>query len=150
MKKTMKVILIKNVSHLGDQGEIKEVALGYARNFLLPKGLAIEATPQALEELEAQKAKIAKAAEADLAKMQQLANRLDGQTIEIKTKASESGSLYAALTPVRIAAALKTQGFAVKKEQIISQPIKEIGEHEVVINLDHGLEVKITLVVNPE
>jgi len=150
MKKAMKVILLKNVPNLGEEGDIKEVALGYARNFLIPKGLVIEATSQAVAEVVAKKEKEAKVAEADLAQTQKLAHDLEGQIVEVAAKAAEQGSLYATISAVKIASALKEKGFEVRKDQIKAGHIKEIGEHEVTINLDHGLESRITLIINQE
>ncbi|MFA6215156.1 MAG: 50S ribosomal protein L9 [Patescibacteria group bacterium] len=146
----MKVILLKKVPTLGEAYDIKDVALGYARNFLIPKGLAKEATDQAIKEVEIKKAKEAQEAETDLVKVESLAQRLEGQTVEINAKASEQGSLYAAVSVAKIAAALKEKGFNVAKDQIKAGQIKEIGEHEIVISLAHGLEARITLIISPE
>jgi large subunit ribosomal protein L9 len=150
MKKSMKVILLQDVPELGDKGDIKEVALGHARNFLIPKGLAKEGTPEAIAEIEAQKQKQAKAAEVDLVKTEELAQKLEGQTMEISAKVNEEGTLYAAISPAKIAAALAMKGFEVRDDQIVTEHIKEVGEHEVVINLDHGLEARIDLIINAE
>lgn len=146
----MKVILLKKVENLGEEGDVKEVALGHAQNFLIPQGLAKEATAEAIDELEAQKAKAAKEAEVDLEKIEELAAKLEGQIITISAKASDEGTLYAAVSPVKVATALKDKGFDVKKDQIQASEIKELGEHEVVLNLDHGLEARITLIINSE
>ena len=151
MRKIMKVILLKNVSNLGEENDIKEVAMGYARNFLFPQNLAIEATPQALAQLEEKKAKQEKEAEADLAATEALAQKIDGESFEIKVKANEAGTLYAAIAPAKIVSILKVKGFSVRPNQIILKTaIKEAGEYEALIQLDHGLEAKITLIVNPE
>lgn len=146
----MKVILLQDVPELGEKGEVKEVAPGHARNFLIPKGLAEEATEQKVREVEAQKNKEAKVAEADLVKTEGLVQKLEGQTIEISAKASEEGTLYAAISSSRVATALKERGFEVRKDQINVGHLKELGEHEIVINLDHGLEARITLIINSE
>ncbi|MBI3291019.1 50S ribosomal protein L9 [Candidatus Falkowbacteria bacterium] len=146
----MKVILLKDIPNLGHAGDVKEVASGYARNFLIPKGLVQEATPRAVAEVAAKKEKEKKLAEADLAKTEALIKSLEGQIIEIKVKASVEGTLYGAVSSARIAAVFKEKGFDVKKEQINVQHIKELGEHEITINFDHGLEARITLVINPE
>ena len=146
----MKVILLKDVEGLGIEGDVKEVTLGYSRNFLVPKGLAEEATEEKVKEIEAKKAKEAKTAEADLEKTEKLIQKLEGQTVEITAKASEEGTLYAAVSVAKIAEALKKLGFEVRKEQINAGHIKELGEHELVINLDHGLEARITLIINSE
>ncbi|MFA5022208.1 MAG: 50S ribosomal protein L9 [Patescibacteria group bacterium] len=150
MKKNVKVILVKDVPNLGKIGDVKEVAMGYARNFLMPNCLVIEATKQSLAEWEANKEKRAKEAETDLKNMEQLVQKLEGQVIEISAKASDEGTLYAAVSAAKIAAAMKEKGFNVDKNQISASHIKEVGEHEVLISLDHGLEARITLIINPE
>ena len=146
----MKVILLKDVEGLGLEGDIKEVTLGYARNFLIPKGLVEEATEEKIKEIQAKKEKEAKEAEIDLVKTEQLAQKLEGQTVEVTVKASEEGTLYAAISPVKIAAALKEKGFALRPDQIEVSQIKETGEHEIVIKLGHNLEARIILIINPE
>ncbi len=146
----MKVILIKDVAGLGQQGDVKEVASGYARNFLFPKNLAEAATDEKIKLVQEKKAKAAKEAEFDLANTQKLAQRLEGQTVEISAKASNEGTLYAAVSPAKIAKVLQTKGIEIKKQQIKAEHIKEIGEHEISIELSHGLEATITLIINSE
>lgn len=146
----MKIILLKDIPNTGRRGDIKEVALGFARNYLFPRGLAQEATAEALRQLEEQKAKAAKEAEKDLAATEKLAAALEGQVIEISAKANDQGGLYGAVSPSKIAAALKEKGFVVGKEAIAAEHIKEVGEHELVVRLPHGLEARITLVINSE
>lgn len=146
----MKVILLKDLPNLGQRGDIKEVNLGYARNYLIPQGFVKEATDAAIKDLEAQKEKEAKMAEADLEQMEKLASSLEGQIIEITTKASEEGTLYGAISPAKIVSALKEKGFEIRKDQIKTGHIKEVGEHEVAVDLDHGLEARITLIINSE
>lgn len=146
----MKVVLLKNVKNFGQEGDVKEVAIGYARNFLLPQKLAVEATEDKIKEVEAKKTQKAKDAEIDLAKAQELVSKLDGLEIEISAKASAEGTLYGALSSAKIAAALKSKGFEVNKDDIKASHIKEIGEHEVVIDLEHGLHAKIVLIINEE
>ena len=151
MRKNLKVILLNKVPKLGELGDIKEVALGYARNFLIPRGLAEEATEKAVANIEARKAELTKQAEVDLRHMEEIAAKLEGQTIEMKAKASEEGTLYAAITAIKIAQVIKeTKGFGLRKEHIVAPTIKETGEFELTIKLDHGLEARVTLVVSPE
>lgn len=146
----MQVILIKDVKSLGQEGDSREVASGHARNFLIPQGLAIEATQKAIAELEAKKSQASKQAEADLTMAEDVVNRLEGQTVEIVLKASEEGTLYAAVSPAKIAVALKEKGFEIRKDQVVAGDIKEVGEHEIIINFDHGLEARISLIINSE
>lgn len=150
MKKTTKIVLLKDIKDLGRSGEIKEVAAGHALNFLIPQKLAVEATPQAVAQAEEIKAKAAAQAEADLKNAESLVSKLEGQIVEIKAKASEEGTLYAALSAVKVAGALKDKGFDVKKEQIKLPEIKELGEFEAVVDLAHGLEARITVIINSE
>src|SRR3990167_5168862 len=98
----MKVLLLKNVEDLGHQGEIKMVSAGYARNFLIPRGLADIATQELIDQIERRQKKREFQAEADLKQTEELAERLNGQTLEIKARASEQGRLYASITPAKI------------------------------------------------
>lgn len=146
----MKVILLKPVDKLGRTGEIKDVALGYARNYLIPRGLADEATPDLVARIGHRQEREQRAAETELEKAENLAAQLDGQEVEVTAKVTPQGTLFAAISPAKIAAALQAKGFAVKKDQISASHIKEIGEHEVVISLAHGLESKVVVTVNAE
>ncbi|MFA6322696.1 MAG: 50S ribosomal protein L9 [Candidatus Buchananbacteria bacterium] len=146
----MKVILLKTIKNIGQEGDIKEVAIGYARNFLFPQKMAVEATADKIKEVEAKRAKKAQAAEADLVKAQELVNKLEGQAIEISARASDEGTLYGALPTAKIAAALKAKGFDIDKDSIKASHIKELGEHDVAIDLEHGLQARINLIINQE
>lgn len=146
----MKVILLKNIPKLGKLGDIKEVSTGYARNYLLPQNLASEATLEAISGIESMKTKMAKEAESELREAEKMAQTLEGITVEISAKASEEGTLYSALPVSKIVSALEDKGYKIKKENINSGHIKELGDHEVVINLTHGLEARITVIVNPQ
>jgi large subunit ribosomal protein L9 len=144
----MKVVLIKDVQNLGNAGEVKEVADGYARNFLIPGGYVELATEAAVKRAEKLRVEKEKRAEEELKKAEELASKLEGVSVTIKTKADESGRLYAAVKPEEISKALSGKGFDVDKDKIvIGEPIKEVGDYEVVVNLNHGLEVKIGVVV---
>ncbi len=147
----MKVILLEDIQKLGKKFEVKEVADGYARNFLFPKGLAKPATDSALKQLEAEKEVLAQKAEEELKQTEQVVSQLDGQEFEMPAKADEAGKLYGAITQVKLAKFLKDKGFEVKKNQIVlSETIKETGDYEINLELDHGLEATIKLAVVPE
>lgn len=147
----MKVILIQDVENLGKQGDIKEVAKGYARNFLLPKKIAKLATKKAIEELEKDKELETKKAEKELKNIQELVSKVDGQEIEIQVKTKDAGKIYGSITPFKISQILKNKGFDVKKNQIkLSDPIKKIGGYPIIINFDHGLEAEIKLIIVEE
>ena len=147
----MKVILLQDVKKIGMKGEIKEVADGYARNFLLPQNLAILATPQAIENFIKQAEAARQAAEIDLKATQDLASRLDGQEVRLKAKSSKDGKLFGGISAMQIVAALQKQGFKLLKEQIIiSEPIKSAGEHKITAQLTHGLEAEVNIIVEAD
>ncbi|MFA5047803.1 MAG: 50S ribosomal protein L9 [Patescibacteria group bacterium] len=145
----MKVILIKDTKEVGKRGEVKEVADGYARNFLFPRRLAELATPDNINKQKEQQEKQAKSAVKDLKLVQGVANGLQGQIIEIMGKTNNDGRFYAAISAAVLAKKIKEKGFDVDKKAIIMlEPIKEIGEYPITINLDHGLEVEITVIAS--
>lgn len=147
----MKVILLQDVEKLGKKFDVKEVADGYARNFLLPKNLVKPATEEALKQLEAEKEAAAKKAEEELKATEEIVERLDNQEIEIIAKIDENGKLYGSLTALKIARVLKDKGFDVSKNQIkLKEPIKEVGEYDMVVEFPHGLEAKVKIIVVEE
>ena len=147
----MKVILLKNVEGLGTKGEVKNVADGYARNYLFPKNLAKLATKQALEELAREKELMAQMAEEELKKIQETVSQIDGLEFEVAEKMDESGKLYGAVNELKIAKILQEKGIEAKKGQIkIHQPIKMAGEYPITIVFDHGLEAEIKIIVVEE
>ena len=140
----MKVILTKDVQDLGSVGDVKEVADGYARNFLIPGGYATIATKNAMKQSEELKNKKEEQAKENLKEVEEAAGKLEGISIVIKSKTDESGKLYAAVKVEEISKALGDKGFKIDKNKIvIKNPIKEIGEHEAMVNFDHGLEVRV-------
>ncbi len=147
MKKSIEVILLKDVAKLGKKDELKNVSFGYAQNFLLPSGAAIEATPAAIVEWQSRKEKAVNDAEQDLEKAEKMVAAIDGETFEIAAKASDTGSLYAAISENDIAKIIKQKGFNVDSKQLKAQHVKETGEHSIKISFDHGLEATITLIV---
>lgn len=144
----MKVILLQKVPGIGDIDELKEVADGYARNFLFPHHLAVQASVSAVAQVSAHKKKLMKDAENDLQEQQSLADRLDGMVIEIKEKASDKGLLYAAVGPQRLVDELKKRGVVILKTQIVMKPIKEAGEFQATVRLRHGLEANVNIIVS--
>ncbi len=156
----MKVILLKDIEDLGKKGEIKKVADGYARNFLIPKQMAILATESEIIKAEGQKKIDAEKAEKELALFQGIASQIDGLELEISVKINEEGNLFGAVTDSQIVEKLKEslsfietipKDFEIKKEQIkLTEPIKEIGEYEVTIEFPHSLESKIKVIVIEE
>jgi len=144
----MKVILLARVTGLGDIDDVKEVAEGYAVNFLFPRHLAVLASAKAVNDLNAGKRRKAKDAETDLKTQQSLASRLDGLPVTFTEKTNEAGFLYAAVGAQKIADALAKMGFEVEKNKITANPIKEPGEYSATVKLRHGLEAKLIIIVN--
>ncbi len=143
----MKVILLQAVSGLGKMDDIKEVAEGYARNFLFPRHLAVPASGKAVKELGDRHHREQRQAEQDLVEQQKAAERLDGREVEIDERASASGTLYAAVNQARVKEALERIGFSIETTQIHMKPIKEAGSYTVKIKFRHGLEAEITVLV---
>lgn len=143
----MKVILLQDVKAQGKAGDIKEVADGYARNFLLNKKLALEATPQNLKNLELQKQKQAAKAAAELAEAKALAAKIAGATIEIKVKTGEAGRLFGSVTNKEVAEAITAQtGHELDKRKVeIKEPIKNLGDAEALLKLHSEVHQKIKL-----
>jgi len=147
----MRVILLQDIDKLGKKYEIKEVANGYARNFLIAKGLAKPATEDALKWLDLQKEIETKKAEEELKKVQEIASAIDGQEIIIPVKIGEENQLFESITNQKIWEKLKELGFDVKKNQIdLPEPIKEIGEFPIKIHLEHKVEAEIKVIVTEE
>ena len=144
----MKVILLKDIGNLGKKYEVKEVKAGYAKNFLIPKGLVKEITKENLEWLKIQKEKQSEKAEKELKKIQNLASKVDGQEITFNLRVGEGDEVFGSVNTLKIYKELKDLGFKIKKSQIeLAEPIKELGEFPVKIKLSHGLEAEIRVVV---
>ena len=147
----MKVILLQDIEKLGKKYDIKEVAAGYARNFLIPKGLAKPATKVALKWLEVQKEIEAKKAEEDLKRVQDFVAKVDGLEVVFQVKVGEKGELFESINSQKISEKLKELGFGIKKTQIeLKEPIKELGESPVKIHFEHNLEAEIKVIVIEE
>ena len=143
----MKIVLLKEVQGIGYAGDIKEVKDGYARNFLIPQGLADILTKYNLSVLEAQKRKKERSKKLGVRSKKLLASKIKGKSFEIKVNADEKGSLYAGLDAKAIAAELAKQKFVVEaSEVILDKAIKKVGEYEVELRLE-GEKVKIKLEV---
>ena len=147
----MKVILIQDVEKVGKKFDVKNVADGYARNFLLPQGLAKIATLEVEEWVEMQKKIVEQREEEGLKSAQELASRLDDMEVSYPVKVGDEGQLFERINEQKIADKLKELGFEVKKSQVkIKEPIKELGEFAVTIDLEHNLEATLQLLVTEE
>ncbi len=147
----MRVILLQDIENLGKKYEVKEVKDGYARNFLIPKGLVKPADEVSLKWLKKQKEIELKKIEEELKKVQEMASKIDGLEITIPVKVGETGQLFESITAQKISEKLKELGFPVKKNQIdLKEPIKEIGEFPIKIKLEHNLEAEIRVIIIEE
>lgn len=143
----MKVILLKDVKGKGKKGDVVKVSDGYARNMLLPRGLAKEATQGNLKNLENRKAEEKRLYEEELAAARKLAETLKKKTVILKTKAGEKGKLFGSITTQDIATALQEQeGMKVDKKKIsMDAPIKQIGRYKVKAKLHTEVAATITV-----
>lgn len=148
----MEVLLLKDVEQLGEAGEIKRVANGYARNFLIPRGLAVIATPGAIKQAELQLESEARRQAKELDEAQALAQALEGLTVTFHARAGESDRLYGSITNANIADALSEQVEQdVDRRKIeMDEPLKELGTHTVTIRLAPGAEAKVTVIIERE
>jgi len=147
----MQIILQEDVEKLGTRGEVVEVAVGYARNFLLPQKLGIEASPANLKRLEKIRVTLSKrtATEKDAAEKQ--AELLRGVTVTLARKAGDNDQLFGSVTAADLSEALAAQGFQIDKRQIqLAEPIKLVGEYQVGIKLVHGVAAEFKAVVQKE
>ena len=147
----MKVLLIKDVYKLGRAGDVKKVADGYGRNFLLMHGMAVLATPGAMKTAE----KIRKQAEVKRAalnnELKDLADHINGVTLTFSAKAGETGKLYGSITTQDVAKAIQEQTrYEVKRQQIDMQPIREAGEFKAHVRLTIDLIPEIKIIVHRE
>ena len=147
----MEVILREHVDHLGHRGEIVKVAAGYARNYLLPRKLALPATAGNRKHVERER-KIMEAKEAqEKGQAEGLAARLALVEISIARRVGETDQLYGSVTAVDIADYLKGQGFEIdRRKLILPEPIKAIGEHQVPLKLHREVTVPLTVTVVKE
>lgn len=144
----MKVILKQNLPKLGKKGDLKDVAEGYARNMLIPRGLVEEATPQRLRELLRLQMDEQKKAERVESDSKIRAERMDKQVFTLAVPAGEGGRLFGSVTTADIASMLQKEGHHVdKKRVILDKPIKNTGRHQVVVKLSQGVKATVYVLV---
>ncbi len=144
----MKVLLIKDVYKLGRAGDVKKVADGYGRNFLLTQRLAVLATPGAMKTAEKIRSQGEVKRAALNSELKDLADHVNGVLLNFTAKAGETGKLYGSITTQDVAAAIQEQThYELKRQQIDMQPIREVGEFKAHVRLTIDLvpEVKITV-----
>jgi large subunit ribosomal protein L9 len=144
----MEVILREDVPHLGHIGDVVKVKPGYARNFLLPRGLAVMADKRNLGRLEHERRIATARRERALATSRGLAEKLGSTRVTIKARAGEEGKLYGSVTNIDVERALSDKGINVERRRIrLDDPIKTRGEHQVTVHLSVGVDAAVTVVV---
>ena len=147
----MKVIFLKSVPK-GKRGEIKEVADGYARNFLFPKGVALPATSSAIKAAKVLSDEKAESQARQREELSRIVQELEGKELHFKAKAGAKGRLHGAITAASIAGELsRLTGFEIDKKKVeLEEPLHHVGSYDVIINLGTGAEAKIKVVIEEE
>lgn len=147
----MKIILMTDVPALGRRGDLKEVATGYARNFLLPKKLAVPATTANLQNVEQLKRQRVREEEKALTHAQATAGRIAALTLAVVERASEDGRLYGSVTAQDVLAFLEKNRIAVEKRRVLlEEPIKSVGDYRVPIRLHSEVTAELLVTVSRE
>ncbi|MFD0727175.1 50S ribosomal protein L9 [Lysobacter brunescens] len=148
----MELILLQKVVNLGNLGDKVKVKPGYGRNFLVPQGKAVPATAANVAAFEAKRAEYEAKAKALADDAESRRNALDGVVVTIQANASTEGKLYGSVGPRDIAEALTAAGHKVGKSEVVmgSGPLRNIGEHEVLVHLHADVEVPVKVVIEPE
>ena len=145
----MKLVLVKDVEDLGFEGDVVEVKIGYARNYLLPRKLAIKATPNNLKIAEKKRIERAKREKEKFEKFESLAEKINGAEVVLKRKSGEKNRLFGSVTTKDIAEALKEQhNIEIDKKNIkLEHPLKELGKFEIEVHLYQDISTKINVII---
>jgi large subunit ribosomal protein L9 len=147
----LEVILREDVPNLGTIGDVVRVKPGYARNYLYPRGLAVEASRNNVAVLEHQKRVIAAKAEREQKVAQGVAGKLEGLTVVVKARAGEEGRLFGSVTNLDLERLIAAKGFEVDRRRIVlEEPIKQLGTYPVKIQVGRGVHATIQVVVEAD
>jgi large subunit ribosomal protein L9 len=147
----MEVILLENIDKLGSRGQVVKVADGYGRNYLLPKKLAVTATPQNRKMMEHQRVRFLKLEAKERGDAQDLATLLEGVSVTLTRKSGEKGTLFGSVTAIDIAEKLALQGYNIDRRKIVvDTPLKVLGEYDVPIRLHREVTASIKVRVEGE
>ncbi|MFP4086282.1 MAG: 50S ribosomal protein L9 [Desulfobacteraceae bacterium] len=147
----MEVILTQDFDELGLEGDVVNVAKGYGRNYLIPQGIAIEATPRNRKAMELKSKKIEVRRLKVKADAETLKQRMESLAISLLQKAGEEGKLYGSVTSMDIASALENQGISIDKRKIVlEKPIKTLGEFDIPVKIYPEVTANLRVTVNPE
>ncbi len=142
----MDIILTENIDKLGKMGDQVKVKTGYARNFLVPRGLAVEASTRNMRELEHQKRQMERKLQRVTEESQVLKKRIEGISCAFSLRASEEGKLFGSVTAQDIAEKLAAAGIEIDRKKLqLEEPIKSLGEHQVPIKLQAGIVANINV-----
>lgn len=147
----VKLILREAVHSLGEAGDLVQVKVGYARNYLLPKGKAVLATEAKVRELEHHRRVVMEKVAKEMKDLEALRDRLQSVALAVSARASEEGRLFGSVTAAQIAELLAEKGFEIDRRKIaLDEPIKEVGEHGVPIRLHRDITAEVKIAVSPE
>lgn len=144
----MKVVLLQDVKGQGKKGEVVEVNEGYARNFLIKKGMAEVATPSKINDINQKKASADFHKAEEIKATRELAKEISGKSFTVKIKAGQNGKVFGSVTALNIAESLAASGYNIdKKKIVVPQPIKVLGEYDIELKLMEGISSKIKITV---
>ncbi len=147
----VQLILRDDVPNLGKIGDVVRVKPGYARNFLLPRGLAVEANPKNLRMLEHHKRVIAAKADREHKSAEASAKRLDGLALTVRARVGEEGRLFGSVTNMDVERLLAEKGFHVERRRIaLEEPIKQVGTYPITVQVGRAVRATVQLTVEPE
>ncbi len=148
----MQIILLEKVANVGNLGDVVKVKSGFARNFLIPKGMAKRATPENVKLLEEKRTELEKTAADKLAAARSLGEKLEGTAVKIVQKAGVDGRLFGSVGNVDVVEALAALGIAIEKAQVRmpSGPLKTVGDHPVTVALHADVLTHITVTVQAD
>jgi large subunit ribosomal protein L9 len=140
----MELLLKHSVDHLGRVGDVVKVRAGYARNFLLPRGLAVPVTKANVAEIERARARALAEEQVRIGSLKELAQKLAETSVTIEGRANEEGHLFGSVNAAQVAMALRQKGFAIEERQVRLEPaLKEIGVFDVALHLHQGVEASV-------
>jgi large subunit ribosomal protein L9 len=146
-----KVLLREDVDDLGARGEIVRVRAGYARNYLLPRNLAVEASAGNVKGIEVERAALLKKEAKERATAEAQSQQMSSLVLEFKRKAGEQGALYGSVTSMDVAEALKDKGYEIDRHRIhLREPLKRLGEYAVPVRLHREVTIDLQVKVQPE
>ena len=147
----VKLILTESVASLGEAGDLVDVKVGFARNYLLPKRKAILATESKVRELDHHKRVVMGKVAKEMKSLEAVRDRLQSTALEIAARVGDEGRLFGSVTVAQIAELLAEKGFEIERRRIaLEEPIKEAGEHRVSIRLHRDVVAEVALTVRPE